>query len=199
MNPSGARLAVGISGFAAYLPCYRVNLEDWCRWTGDSWGKVSSIVGRSFRMRGAGRERLHDGGHRRAAADPGLRHRPAPRRLSRARHRVEHRQFDRRGHRQRHGQRRAACARRPAACAPLRGSRVQTRVPRRRVCDEGGRCATWHSTARTSSRSSCAPTSPSTRAARPASRRKAPAPSRCCSKRNRSCSTFDLARGGSAS
>jgi hydroxymethylglutaryl-CoA synthase len=51
MNPSVARPQVGISGFAAYLPCYRVNLEDWCRWTGDSWDKVSSIVGRSFRMR----------------------------------------------------------------------------------------------------------------------------------------------------
>ena len=51
MNPSTARPRVGISGFAAYLPCYRVNLEDWCRWTGDSWDKVSSIVGRSFRMR----------------------------------------------------------------------------------------------------------------------------------------------------
>ena len=51
MNPSGARPRVGISGFAAYLPCYRVNLEDWCRWTGDSWDKVSNIIGRSFRMR----------------------------------------------------------------------------------------------------------------------------------------------------
>ncbi len=43
---------VGISGFAAYLPPYRVQLEDWCRWTGDSWAKVSAVVGRSFRMRG---------------------------------------------------------------------------------------------------------------------------------------------------
>jgi len=51
MNPSTARPRVGISGFAPYLPCYRVNLEDWCRWTGDSWDKVSNIVGRSFRMR----------------------------------------------------------------------------------------------------------------------------------------------------
>ena len=50
-TPTGARASVGISGFAAYLPCYRVNLEDWCRWTGDSWDKVSSIIGRSFRMR----------------------------------------------------------------------------------------------------------------------------------------------------
>jgi hydroxymethylglutaryl-CoA synthase len=45
------RASVGISGFAAYLPCYRVNLEDWCRWTGDSWAKVSSVIGCSFRMR----------------------------------------------------------------------------------------------------------------------------------------------------
>jgi hydroxymethylglutaryl-CoA synthase len=43
---------VGISGFAAYLPPYRVQLEDWCRWTGDSWGKVGTVVGHSFRMRG---------------------------------------------------------------------------------------------------------------------------------------------------
>jgi hydroxymethylglutaryl-CoA synthase len=44
--------AVGISGFAAYLPQYRVRLEDWCRWTGDSWDKVATVIGRSFRMRG---------------------------------------------------------------------------------------------------------------------------------------------------
>jgi hydroxymethylglutaryl-CoA synthase len=43
---------VGISGFAAYLPPYRVQLEDWCRWTGDSWAKVATVVGSSFRMRG---------------------------------------------------------------------------------------------------------------------------------------------------
>ncbi len=43
---------VGISGFAAYLPRYRVQLEDWCEWTGDSWDKVRTVVGRSFRMRG---------------------------------------------------------------------------------------------------------------------------------------------------
>src|SRR5512143_393128 len=52
MTLSGAaRPVVGISGFAAYLPCYRVNLQDWCRWTGDSGDKVASVVGRSFRMR----------------------------------------------------------------------------------------------------------------------------------------------------
>ena len=43
---------VGISGFAAYVPPYRVSLEDWCRWTGAPWGKTRAVVGNSFRMRG---------------------------------------------------------------------------------------------------------------------------------------------------
>jgi len=42
----------GISGFALYLPPYRVNLQDWCEWTGAPWAKVGKVVGRSFRMRG---------------------------------------------------------------------------------------------------------------------------------------------------
>jgi len=44
--------SVGISGFAAYVPPYRVDLEDWCEWTGSPWDKTSAVVGRSFRMRG---------------------------------------------------------------------------------------------------------------------------------------------------
>jgi hydroxymethylglutaryl-CoA synthase len=44
--------SIGISGFAAYLPRYRVRLADWCRWTGDSWDKVRAVVGSGFRMRG---------------------------------------------------------------------------------------------------------------------------------------------------
>jgi hydroxymethylglutaryl-CoA synthase len=44
--------SIGISGFACYLPRYRVRLDDWCRWTGDSWDKVRSVVGSGFRMRG---------------------------------------------------------------------------------------------------------------------------------------------------
>ena len=42
----------GISGFAVYLPRYRVQLEHWCEWTENHWDKISSVVGRSFRMRG---------------------------------------------------------------------------------------------------------------------------------------------------
>ncbi|MBG6212182.1 MAG: hypothetical protein LH475_02310 [Cryobacterium sp.] len=35
-----------------YLPPYRVQLEDWCRWNDEPWSKVRAVVGRSFRMRG---------------------------------------------------------------------------------------------------------------------------------------------------
>src|SRR4051812_17582561 len=44
-------VCVGLSGLSVYVPRYRVDLERWCNWTGDSWDKVSSVVGRSFRMR----------------------------------------------------------------------------------------------------------------------------------------------------
>ena len=43
---------IGISGLATYLPPYRVQLEDWCDWTGSHWPKIRAVVGRSFRMRG---------------------------------------------------------------------------------------------------------------------------------------------------
>ena len=43
---------IGISGLAAYIPPYRVWLEDWCQWTGNQWPKVREVVGRSFRVRG---------------------------------------------------------------------------------------------------------------------------------------------------
>lgn len=41
---------IGISGLAAYIPRLRVQLEDWCEWTGNSWPKISNVVGRSFRI-----------------------------------------------------------------------------------------------------------------------------------------------------
>jgi hydroxymethylglutaryl-CoA synthase len=43
---------IGISGLASYIPRYRVRLQDWCAWTGDSWDKVRTVVGSGFRMRG---------------------------------------------------------------------------------------------------------------------------------------------------
>ena len=52
MNTSTSTKAIGISGLAAYVPPYRVWLEDWCGWTGDQWPKVREVVGRSFRVRG---------------------------------------------------------------------------------------------------------------------------------------------------
>ena len=52
MNTSPQTKRIGISGLAAYVPPYRVWLEDWCEWTGDQWPKVREVVGRSFRVRG---------------------------------------------------------------------------------------------------------------------------------------------------
>ena len=44
--------SVGISGFAVYVPPYRVDLKAWCDWTESPWDKTEAVVGRSFRMRG---------------------------------------------------------------------------------------------------------------------------------------------------
>jgi hydroxymethylglutaryl-CoA synthase len=44
--------AVGISGFSVYLPPCRVDLQQWCAWTGMSWDKIRSVVGTGFRMPG---------------------------------------------------------------------------------------------------------------------------------------------------
>ncbi|HUD96438.1 MAG TPA: hypothetical protein VMO24_02775 [Woeseiaceae bacterium] len=43
---------IGISGLAAYVPPFRVWLDDWCEWTGNHWPKIREVVGRSFRVRG---------------------------------------------------------------------------------------------------------------------------------------------------
>jgi len=52
MTQSIDRRPIGISGLAAYVPPYRVWLEDWCDWTHNQWPKVREVVGRSFRVRG---------------------------------------------------------------------------------------------------------------------------------------------------
>ncbi|MEQ9562286.1 MAG: hydroxymethylglutaryl-CoA synthase [Woeseiaceae bacterium] len=44
--------SIGISGLSAYVPPFRVWLEDWCGWTGNQWPKIREVVGRSFRVRG---------------------------------------------------------------------------------------------------------------------------------------------------
>jgi hydroxymethylglutaryl-CoA synthase len=46
--------AVGLSGMALYLPPYRVDLRDWCAWTGNDWDKVREVVGHGFRLLGPG-------------------------------------------------------------------------------------------------------------------------------------------------
>ena len=51
MNQSSQK-SIGISGLAAYVPPYRVWLEDWCDWTDSQWPKIREVVGRSFRVRG---------------------------------------------------------------------------------------------------------------------------------------------------
>jgi len=52
MNQNSKNKSIGISGLAAYVPPYRVWLEDWCNWTDNQWPKIREIVGRSFRVRG---------------------------------------------------------------------------------------------------------------------------------------------------
>jgi hydroxymethylglutaryl-CoA synthase len=52
MNKPTHRKPIGISGLAAYVPPYRVWLEDWCRWSNNQWPKIREVVGRSFRVRG---------------------------------------------------------------------------------------------------------------------------------------------------
>ncbi|MCP4603559.1 MAG: hydroxymethylglutaryl-CoA synthase family protein [Proteobacteria bacterium] len=42
----------GVSGFSFYVPRFRVPLENWCEWTGNSWQKVKATVGHSFRVIG---------------------------------------------------------------------------------------------------------------------------------------------------
>ena len=42
----------GISAVSLYVPPFRVSLKDWCVWTGNSWDKISAVVGNSFRIRG---------------------------------------------------------------------------------------------------------------------------------------------------
>ena len=42
--------AVGVSGMAVFAPPCRVDLKQWCDWSGNDWKKVSNVVGSSFRI-----------------------------------------------------------------------------------------------------------------------------------------------------
>ncbi len=42
----------GVSAISVYVPRCRVQLEQWCEWTGNSWDKIRQIVGSSFRVCG---------------------------------------------------------------------------------------------------------------------------------------------------
>jgi hydroxymethylglutaryl-CoA synthase len=42
----------GVSAMSAYVPRLRVDLQQWCQWTGNSWDKINAVVGRSFRVCG---------------------------------------------------------------------------------------------------------------------------------------------------
>ncbi len=54
MTSVSGGVSVGISGFASYLPPYRVDLRRWCGWTDESWDKIRAVVGHAFRMIGPG-------------------------------------------------------------------------------------------------------------------------------------------------
>jgi len=43
---------IGISGIAVDVPPFRVDLEEWCDWTGADWNKISNVVGSGFRLPG---------------------------------------------------------------------------------------------------------------------------------------------------
>ncbi len=51
MKSSGGYSA-GIGGMAVDVPPYRVDLKQWCQWTGAPWAKIAAVVGHSFRLPG---------------------------------------------------------------------------------------------------------------------------------------------------
>jgi len=47
-----SKSSTGISGIAVYVPPFRVNLQEWCAWSGEDWGKIRDVVGTGFRLPG---------------------------------------------------------------------------------------------------------------------------------------------------
>ena len=44
------KMTIGVGGLALHVPRARVNLREWCAWTGQSPEKILAVIGRSFRM-----------------------------------------------------------------------------------------------------------------------------------------------------
>ena len=49
LRSTSSKLA-GVSGMAVFAPPARVDLKEWCQWTGNNYEKVSAVVGTSFRV-----------------------------------------------------------------------------------------------------------------------------------------------------
>ncbi len=50
MTASSLPSLPGLSGFAVYLPPYRVDLAQWSQWNQADWNKISQVIGHSFRL-----------------------------------------------------------------------------------------------------------------------------------------------------
>ena len=55
--------SAGLSGMALYLPAYRVDLQQWCEWTGGDWQKIRQVVGSGFRLLGPREQAPSPKGH----------------------------------------------------------------------------------------------------------------------------------------
>ena len=51
-SSESARALPGVSGMSLYVPALRIDLEQWCGWTNNSWDKIQAVVGKSFRVPG---------------------------------------------------------------------------------------------------------------------------------------------------
>ena len=47
-----SKTPIGISGLAVYAPPFRVDLQEWCKWTGENPDKIRDVVGSGFRLPG---------------------------------------------------------------------------------------------------------------------------------------------------
>ena len=179
----------GVSAMSVYVPPLRVDLEHWCEWTGNSWDKISAVVGRSFRVPGR-HENVYT-----MAANAVLRlirkNDIDPRRIGFLGLGTESSTDNAAGAVIVRGMVDHALEQlgMPRLVAPARGARVQARLPRRRCTRSRARSATWRSTARERQAIVVsADVAEYERGTHAASRRRARARWRCWSSARRSCS-----------